>query len=94
MMHPDVLVPIAGMLTGVITLVTLGWTVRHWVDRHYENRRGVVGGAGADDVARLAERLKTVEDEFAGRMLDLEERVDFTERVLAQARERPQLGDR
>ena len=93
-MSVDVLVPIAGMLTGVIALVTLGWTVRHWVDRHYGSQRGVAGGTGADEIARLSERLKTVEDELSGRMLDLEERVDFTERVLAQARERPQLGDR
>jgi hypothetical protein len=93
-MGPDVLVPVAGMFTGVIALVTLGWTVRHWVDRHYESRRGTTGTGGADDVARLTERLKTVEDDLSSRMLDLEERVDFTERVLAQARERPELGDR
>lgn len=93
-MSVDVLVPIAGMLAGVVTVVTLGWTVRHWVDRHYDSQRGAVGGAGEEEVARLSERLKTVEDELSGRMLDLEERVDFTERVLAQARERPQLGDR
>ena len=93
-MQPDVLVPLAGMLTGVVALVTLGWTVRHWVDRHYASRRGVTGGPGAEEIARLAERLKTVEDELSSRMLDLEERVDFTERVLAQSREPPQLGDR
>lgn len=88
------LVAIAGMLTGTIVIVTLGRTVRHWVDRHYESRRGAVGAGTTDEVAHLTERLKTVEDELSGRMLDLEERVDFTERVLAQARERPQLGER
>lgn len=93
-MRPELLAAIAGMLTGTIVIVTLGRTVRHWVDRHYESRRGALGAGDPDEVARLSERLKAVEDELSGRMLDLEERVDFTERVLAQARERPQLGDR
>lgn len=93
-MSVDVLVPIAGMLTGTIVVVTLGWTVRHWVDRHYESRRVAEGAVGADDAARLADRLRTVEDELSNRLLELEERVDFTERVLAQGREPPRLGDR
>jgi len=90
----DVLVPIAGMLTGTMVVVTLGWTVRHWVDRHYESRRAAAGAVGADEAARLADRLSTVEDELSNRLLELEERVDFTERVLAQGREPPRLGDR
>jgi hypothetical protein len=49
---------------------------------------------GADEAARLADRLGTVEDELSNRLLELEERVDFTERVLAQGREPPRLGDR
>ena len=93
-MNPDVPIAIAGMLTGTAVVVTVGWTIRHWVDRHYESRRGAMGAGDTDALARISERLKTVEDELSGRMLDLEERVDFTERVLAQARERPQLGDR
>lgn len=93
-MNADILVPIAGMLSGTVVVVTVGWTIRHWVDRHYDSQRGALGAAPTDELARLSERLRTVEDELSGRMLDLEERVDFTERVLAQARERPQLGDR
>jgi len=91
----DVLVPIAGMLAGVATVVTLGWTVRHWIDRHYDAARRAAGGdAGGEAVERLTERVGTLEEQLAGRMLDLEERMDFAERVLAQSRDRPQLSDR
>lgn len=94
-MNVDVLVPIAGMLAGVVTVVTLGWTVRHWVDRHYDDRRRAAGGdPGSEALERLTERVGTLEEQVAGRMLDLEERMDFTERVLAQSRDRPQLNGR
>lgn len=78
------LIPIAGMLTGVVMLGTLGWTVRHWVNRHYEHREKL-RGAGGEDLRRLEERVLMLED-AVGRVQDLEERLDFTERVLTQQR--------
>ena len=65
-------------------LGTLGWTVRHWVSRHYEHRERL-RGVGGEDLRRIEERVLMLED-AAGRVQDLEERLDFTERVLAQQR--------
>ena len=78
------IIPIAGMLTGVVMVGTLGWTIRHWVNRHYEHREKMRGGGG-EELARLEERVSMLEDAM-GRVQDLEERLDFTERVLAQQR--------
>jgi hypothetical protein len=93
-MNVEVLGTIAWMLTGTVIFVTIGWTVRHWVDRHYDSRRRATGEVGGVELARLTERMGELEEQVSGRILDLAERLDFTERVLAQSRERPQLGER
>jgi hypothetical protein len=80
----SLIIPIAGMFTGVVVLGTIGWTVRHWVNRHYEYRERMSGGGG-ENVRQLEERFVMLE-EAVGRVQDLEERLDFTERVLAQQR--------
>ena len=80
----SLIIPIAGMFTGVVMLGTIGWTVRHWVNRHYEHRERMKGGGG-EDVRQLEERVMVLED-TVGRVQDLEERLDFTERVLTQQR--------
>jgi hypothetical protein len=82
-MDPDILIPIAGMVT---VFGALGWTVRHWLDRHYEHKRGLREVADDDDVTRLHERLAMLEEQVAARVTELEERVDFTERVLTRGR--------
>lgn len=81
----DFFIPFAGMATGVVVVVTIARVVRHWVDRHYE-RVGSAGSSVEPTVARLEERVAMLE-EVAGRMQDLEERVDFTERVLTRERD-------
>ena len=82
----DVIVPVAGMLTGGALIVTLGWTVRHWVDRHYG--RAQLGGADVvDTLDRIERRLVSVEN-LAERLQDVEERLDFTERVLVKGKDR------
>ena len=83
-MDPDVLIPISGMLTGGLTFVVLGWTVRHWVDRHYDHKRILREGADGGHVAQIDERLAMLEEQVATRMMELEERMDFTERVLTR----------
>jgi hypothetical protein len=87
----NIIIPIAGMATGVVVMVTLGRTVRHWVDVHY-GRKGL---PNADemraDLARLEDRVARLED-VAGRVQELEERVDFAERVMTQQRERDRLA--
>ena len=54
-----------------------------------EVRRGHDPAAGAE----LAELRQTVE-RLTGDVAELQERLDFTERMLAQQRERPALPDR
>ena len=88
-MDPDLIIPLAGMVTGVIIVGTLGMTVRHWIGRHYG--RAALDDPARERVGRLEDRVLQLEEAVA-RMQDLEERLDFTERVLAQERGRPRLG--
>ena len=86
----DILVPIAGMLTGLGMAWVLGSTIRFWVQRHYENKRLQGGGTSSAALEQLEDRVAMLE-EVVGRVQDIEERLDFTERVLVQAREQERL---
>jgi hypothetical protein len=86
---PDIIIPLAGMVTGVVIVGTLGMTVRHWITRHYG--RMALDDPARERIGQLEDRVLQLED-AAARMQDLEERLDFTERVLAQERGRPRLG--
>ena len=62
--------------------------------RGLSDRRALGGGADPEHVAQLAAEVEALRDEVAGlrRQVDEQaERQDFTERVLAQARERGAL---
>jgi plasmid replication initiation protein len=62
-----------------------------WIDRRHERlmAEGRAGG-GSAELQQLRSRAEQLEDVVA-RVQDLEERLDFAERVLAQQRERGQL---
>ncbi|MBI2615543.1 MAG: hypothetical protein HYW52_07720 [Gemmatimonadetes bacterium] len=74
------LIPIAGMGLGALFLVGAYKLVGRWLDR---GRGGAASGL-AEEVARLREEVEAL-SEVNRRVLELEERVDFAERVLAQA---------
>lgn len=80
----EVVIPLAGMATGLfITLAVIKAVARHLERRHEERKLGAgPGGDGAlqDEVHQLRSRVES-----------LEERVDFTERVLTQERARRPL---
>ncbi len=83
--NPETLV--AGV--GAISMVVLG------IRRHLALKRGPQGGIGeitgeviTDRLAELDARLNEV-DALNYRVHELEERLDFAERLLAQAREEP-----
>jgi len=88
-----VFIPIAGMLTGAVIVITLGWTVRHWVDRHYGRDEMETGADMRGTLDEMRRRMSGVE-ELSERVQDLEERLDFAERVLAQVKDRPLLPPR
>lgn len=82
----NILIPLAGMLTGLGMAWVLGSTIRFWVQRHYENKRLQSGGPSSAALEQLEDRVAMLE-EVAGRVQDIEERLDFTERVLVRQRE-------
>lgn len=84
---PDAPVLVAGV--GAISMVVLG------VRRHLALKRGAAGPMGEitgevvqDRIADLDARMAEV-DALTYRVQELEERLDFAERLLAQAREEP-----
>jgi hypothetical protein len=89
----DWIVPLAGMLTSVILLYPL---VRGGV-RFLERKTG--GGARSEELEALRQNLRLLQDRMDSidlqedRVTELEERVDFAERMLAQQREVRQIGD-
>ena len=90
-MHPDFLVPIAGMATGILLLLPV---VRATV-RIVEKK---ISGSGEhqelqtlrDEIRMVHERLDRVEY-VDDRMSELEERLDFAERLLARQRDVPRV---
>lgn len=77
------------MLASVsgVSLALLGVRRRLALRRHGQNRTGEVV---AERIAELEARLMDSE-QMDGRILELEERLDFTERLLATHREQVQL---
>ena len=85
----EVVFPLIGMAMGAGVLYGVYRTANRIIDRKME-REGVQGGAGAAEVEQLKVRLEAME-ELSYRLHDLEERVDFAERVITQQRERGEL---
>jgi hypothetical protein len=87
----NVVFPLVGMGMGVLFMFGAYRVAMRWIDRRHERlmiERGA--GAGSADLGQLQARVDQLEDVVA-RVQDLEERLDFTERVLAQQRERGRL---
>lgn len=80
---PDELYP---MITGASFLV---WGVRRYFTFKRLAREEISEGPG-DRVADLEDRIRDLES-LQNRMIELEERVDFTERLLARQHEPGQL---
>jgi len=81
---PDILVPIAGMATGLLLLLPVVRAVVRITEKK------LVGGSDSGQLEALREELAAVQDrldrfEYSDdRIADLEERLDFAERMLAQ----------
>lgn len=80
------LIPIFGMATGALFMVGVYKIIVRWLDR---GKTHAADGL-ADEVAQLREEVEALR-EINGRLLELEERVDFAERMLAQRGEPDRL---
>lgn len=85
----EVVFPLIGMAMGAGVLYGVYRTANRLIGRK-QAREALQGGAGSEEVENLRERVEALE-ELSYRLHDVEERVDFTERVLTQQRERDQL---
>ena len=79
----NVIFPLVGM--GMATF--FGWQIIRSVNRHLDRRHQMKGGGDIEELKREVERLRSMVDggdDVVARLADVEERLDFTERVLAQ----------
>ncbi len=87
----EVVFPILGMGGVVFLLFGVYRTVNRALDRRHERAMGGSGGASREEIDRLVSRIDALE-ESTERVQELEERMDFTERVLTQQKERDRLA--
>lgn len=86
----NVVFPLVGFAMGGMVLYGVYRTVNRILERRHERELARLGGPAAADVRRLVERLDVLEDQVA-RVGELEERMDFTERLLARERDAERL---
>ena len=79
-----VVIPLAGMATGLIITLSVVKAITRHVERRHEARLGRAGGD--------AEGLRAEVQQLRAQVESLEERVDFAERMLTQQRERRELS--
>jgi len=88
----NVVFPIIGMAMGSFVLFGAYRSLNRMRDRRHEARQLADGGELRAEVRRLEDRVAQLED-GAHRVQELEERLDFAERMLAKQGQRPLLGD-
>jgi hypothetical protein len=93
---PEEMIPIFGMITGVIFMVCVAFAVvgvaRSQIGAAIARRLQGKHAAASDvhdELEAMRERVATLEE----RLSDSEERLDFTERLLSNPREQPQHSD-
>lgn len=80
----DILIPIAGMTTGLLLLLPLVRVTVRLVERKWLNPpAGADTAALKEEIERLREQVAGTED-LAYRLAEFEERLDFAERVLTR----------
>jgi hypothetical protein len=93
-----VMVMLASMMTPMEEVGAASGAAASLVVLAWRRRRALRNGPPVTTGEAQAERLVMLEDRLAdleaqqGRVLELEERVDFAERMLARSREGPGLG--
>ena len=87
----NVVFPLVGMGMGAFLLYGGYRVAMRAIDLHHQRKIAGGGGLPSEELQRLQGRLEVLDD-VTLRVQDLEERVDFTERVLTRERERGRLG--
>jgi hypothetical protein len=87
----EVIFPLVLMGMGSFALYGVYRTVNRMLDRRHEARKAGLG-VPADEVRHLEERVAVLEEQSV-RLQEIEERLDFAERMLAKQGQRPLLGD-
>jgi hypothetical protein len=80
------MIQVMGVATLLLLVAGVGFTGLRWFWRRTDR------SVGAGEVADLQARVAELEAE-RGHVAELEERLDFAERLLAQERKREQLGN-
>jgi hypothetical protein len=86
----NVVFPLIGMGMGVLFMFGVYRTVNRILDRRHERVMALRDSPASADVRALTDRLDALEDAVL-RIPEFEERLDFTERLLARQKERDQL---
>lgn len=90
-MDPNVIVPLAGMFTGLVSIVAVGWALTRMFQGPVGQAlaRRIQGKGGLPDAEVLAELedIRGQLEQVQQRLADTEERLDFSERLLAQRSE-------
>jgi hypothetical protein len=85
-----VLIPLAGMATGALFLVGIYKLLTRWMDLRH--RRELPPGMD-EDLQELRGQVAELAD-LSHRVAEMEERLDFAERLLARERNEPRLDGR
>ncbi len=92
MFNWDMLIPLAGMATTVILLFPIVKAGVRYLERRSVNHPSSDEVAGLREEVRLLQERLDSADMVDARMSELEERVDFAERMLATRREAGRIG--
>jgi hypothetical protein len=90
-MNVDLIIPLAGMATACVLGLPVIRAVVRLIDRKSAGELGDQGEALRAEVEEIRARLEA-QEEVRHRLAELEERLDFTERVLSQQRDRDRLA--
>lgn len=94
-MGPETLVPIAGMITGIAAIFGVGYALvrvlQGPVGQALARRLSGRAGSGDPELAQELDALRHHLEAVQQRLLDAEERLDFSERLLA-SRSEPNAG--
>lgn len=94
----DEMIPLFGMLTGIITTGLFFWGVigvaRSPIGQAFARRiQGKYGNGSDPELLEVVSALRDQLDSMQQQLIETQERVEFTERVLSRERQPKQLSE-